>query len=214
MKSQQLKLVPGTADLGPQMLMNSGRLVPLGKPRRSDISLRDIAHHLATSTRFAGAPDFPYSVAQHAVLVSTIAFEKSRSAIVALHALHHDSHEAYTGDIIGPMLKLLRLRLHERGVADDLVAEIKAGFDAVIYPALGLAWPTPFADVIHWADMTALATEFRDLTPDVDEPFSRELPPAYKRPLRAIKWDKAEENFLETHTRLCALAGVDAGAAR
>lgn len=194
-----------------RMLTNSGRLVPLGAPQAGDIALRDVAHHLATINRFAGAPEFPLSVAQHAVLVSVIVHEKTRDPLAALHALHHDDHEAYTGDIIGPMLRLMRLKLHEYGIAEDLVAEIKASFDAVIYPAFGLQWPSPYRQIIDWADLTALATEFRDCMPDtVDAAETARLLAPWKRAVKPLKWDVAELKFIEAHTALCALAGVPA----
>ncbi len=48
----------------------TGRMVSLLDPKPEDICIEDVAHHLAIVNRFGGATREPYSVAQHAVLVS------------------------------------------------------------------------------------------------------------------------------------------------
>jgi hypothetical protein len=70
----------------------------------NDISIEDIASGLSKECRFAGQTkeDVFVSVAQHAVIVSYLVPPE-----VAYEALHHDSSEAYTGDIPTPMKHLL-----------------------------------------------------------------------------------------------------------
>ena len=54
------------------LMMASGNVQNLVAPSAHSIRIRDIAHHLATINRFAGAPALPYSVAQHSVVVAKI----------------------------------------------------------------------------------------------------------------------------------------------
>lgn len=61
----------------------------------SDISIRDVAHHLALINRFRGATTVPVSVAQHSVWVSRLCDDR-----VALQGLLHDAAEAYLGDVV------------------------------------------------------------------------------------------------------------------
>lgn len=70
----------------------------------NDIHIEDIASGLSKECRFAGQTkdDVFVSVAQHAVIVSYLVPPE-----VAFEALHHDSSEAYTGDIPTPMKHLL-----------------------------------------------------------------------------------------------------------
>lgn len=70
----------------------------------NDIHVEDIASGLSKECRFAGQTkdDVFVSVAQHAVIVSYLVPPE-----VAFEALHHDSSEAYTGDIPTPMKHLL-----------------------------------------------------------------------------------------------------------
>ena len=86
-----------------------GRIIDTDKPDLTGITLEEIAHGLAEINRFARKTFYPYSVAQHAVLVAEIIFAswnssaKSITNYGALAALHHDDHEFFTGDIIWPV---------------------------------------------------------------------------------------------------------------
>lgn len=80
----------------------TGHAFPLLDPSPKDIFLEDIAHALAYTNRFNGHALFPYSVAQHSLLMVDIAphgFE--------MDALLHDAAEAYVGDIVRPLKALL-----------------------------------------------------------------------------------------------------------
>ena len=57
-----------------------------------------IARTLSRINRFGGHTRYPYSVAQHAVLVSYLAPKKW-----AYEGLHHDDTEAFIGDVINPI---------------------------------------------------------------------------------------------------------------
>lgn len=72
-----------------------------------DIEIEDIAHGLAFVARWNGQTrgDFPYSVAEHSLLVEEI-FSRSNPGIGArwqLAALLHDAPEYVIGDMISPV---------------------------------------------------------------------------------------------------------------
>jgi 5'-deoxynucleotidase YfbR-like HD superfamily hydrolase len=72
-----------------------------------DIEIEDIAHGLAFVARWNGQTrgDFPYSVAEHSLLVEEI-FTRSNPGIGArwqLAALLHDAPEYVIGDMISPV---------------------------------------------------------------------------------------------------------------
>lgn len=86
--------------------MLSGRRLDLLNPSPVDIELSDIAHGLARVARWNGQTrgDYPFSVAQHSVLVMTLfAATRAEGAQDALlYALLHDAPEYVMGDIISP----------------------------------------------------------------------------------------------------------------
>ena len=86
--------------------MLSGRRLDILDPSPLDVEISDIAHGLARVARWNGqtAGDYPFSVAQHSVLVLEIfrALQPTATAAEALHALLHDAPEYVMGDIISP----------------------------------------------------------------------------------------------------------------
>jgi len=87
--------------------MLSGRRLDLLDPTPVDIEVEDIAHGLAFVARWNGQTrgDWPYSVAEHSLLVEEI---HHRSNPVAdprwrLAALLHDAPEYVIGDMISPV---------------------------------------------------------------------------------------------------------------
>jgi hypothetical protein len=104
------------------------------EPRIEDIRLDDLAHALAATNRFNGHAREPYSVAQHAVLVSQ---EMERATDDTrgfpwewgLYGLLHDGSEAYLGDVPRPLKR------------QDTFAAYRAAeerLQAAIYGAFGL----------------------------------------------------------------------------
>lgn len=87
--------------------MLSGRRLDLLDPTPVDIEVEDIAHGLAFVARWNGQTmgDFPYSVAEHSLLVEEIFGRMHPDAPVKwrLAALLHDAPEYVIGDMISPV---------------------------------------------------------------------------------------------------------------
>jgi 5'-deoxynucleotidase YfbR-like HD superfamily hydrolase len=86
--------------------MLSGRRLDILDPSPVDVELSDIAHGLARVARWNGQTrgDYPFSVAQHSVLVLEIfaAHGPESDETARLYALLHDAPEYVMGDIISP----------------------------------------------------------------------------------------------------------------
>ncbi len=87
--------------------MLSGRRLDLLDPAPLDIEIEDIAHGLAFVARWNGQTlgDWPYSVAEHSLLVEQI-FSRLNPGIAVrwrLAALLHDAPEYVIGDMISPV---------------------------------------------------------------------------------------------------------------
>jgi 5'-deoxynucleotidase YfbR-like HD superfamily hydrolase len=87
--------------------MLSGRRLDLLDPSPLDIEIEDIAHGLAFVARWNGQTfgEFPYSVAEHSLLVERVYGEITPSAPTKwrLAALLHDAPEYVIGDMISPV---------------------------------------------------------------------------------------------------------------
>lgn len=97
------------------VLTFTGRRVPLARPRPEDLTIADISRALALQCRFNGQILEPYSVARHSVLVSELAAAYARGEgrpdhevrDVARQGLLHDAGEAYLGDVVSPLKRML-----------------------------------------------------------------------------------------------------------
>lgn len=87
--------------------MLSGRRLDLLDPTPLDIEIEDIAHGLAFVARWNGQTqgDWPYSVAEHSLLVEEIHARMNPKAPAKwrLAALLHDAPEYVIGDMISPV---------------------------------------------------------------------------------------------------------------
>ena len=87
--------------------MLSGRRLELLDPSPLDIEIEDIAHGLSFLARWNGQTigEYPYSVAQHSLLVENIFAKQFPQMDNAskLFALLHDSAEYVIGDMISPL---------------------------------------------------------------------------------------------------------------
>jgi hypothetical protein len=115
-------------------------------PQIGDVHIRDVAHALATLPRFNGHPDERYSVGQHSLLVHHIVCDELGRPDLARAALLHDASEAFTGDIIRPLKRLLESKC-------DVIQTV----EHVVACALSIPYPTPA--IVKQADRIALAAE-------------------------------------------------------
>lgn len=116
--------------------MLSGRRLDLLDPTPVDIEIEDIAHGLAFVARWNGQTkgDWPYSVAEHSLLVEEIygRIVPNAPARWRLAALLHDAPEYVIGDMISPVKAAVG---PDYGALDDRLAaavHIRFGLPAVI----------------------------------------------------------------------------------
>lgn len=115
--------------------MLSGRRLDLLDPTPMDIEIEDIAHGLAFVARWNGQTrgDWPYSVAEHSVLVEQI-FSRQNSASVKwqLAALLHDAPEYVIGDMISPVKAAVGPNYGELDLRLTAAVHIRFGLPAVL----------------------------------------------------------------------------------
>jgi hypothetical protein len=128
--------------------MLSGRRLDLLDPTPVDIEIEDIAHGLAFVARWNGQTrgDFPFSVAEHSLLVEEIFGRIQPGAPVRwrLAALLHDAPEYVIGDMISPV----------KAAVGPGYGELDARLSAAIHLRFGLpaVLPTPVKQAIKRAD--------------------------------------------------------------
>jgi len=186
--------------------MLSGRRLDLLDPSPLDVEMEDIAHGLARVARWNGQTvgAHIFSVAQHCLLVETIARQHARlDRKGRLAVLLHDAPEYVIGDMISPFkavigdnYKAVEARLltaiHIRfglpaTLSDELVAVIKAADQ-------GAAWleATRLAGFTH-----AEAGRFFGKPPVLSTAMQRDF-------LTPWPAETAEARYLERFTRLCS----------
>ena len=135
--------------------MLSGRRLDLLDPTPLDIEISDIAHGLAFVARWNGqtAGDWPYSVAEHSLLVEDILGRLYPAIDMQwrLAALLHDAPEYVIGDMISPVKSALGA---EYGRMDERLA-------AAIHRRFGLPaiLPKPVKARIKSADRVSARLE-------------------------------------------------------
>ena len=158
-----------------------GHDVNLLAPKPDTIDITDIAHHLALTNRFNGATPLPYSVAQHSVHVLQEVERRGGTPEQCLAGLLHDAQEAYFGDIVRPVKRIVCGMVYE---------DVTETFDAALARRFGLA---SLADrLVRLADDALLAAEW------IDFGFKGPPPVSVPRAGFAIKpwrWDVAEDRF-------------------
>jgi 5'-deoxynucleotidase YfbR-like HD superfamily hydrolase len=139
--------------------MLSGRRLDILDPSPLDVELSDIAHGLARVARWNGQTqgDYPFSVAQHSVLVLEIfrTLNPGAGRQEALYALLHDAPEYVMGDIISPFKAAMGGNYKE--VENRLLAAVHVRF---ALPALA---PAILEKQIKLADRQAAYFEAVDL---------------------------------------------------
>ena len=136
----------------------SGIRFDLLEPTVDMVEIGDIAHHLATSNRFNGAADEPYSIAQHSLAVAhAVAEETSIDPTAVLYALLHDAEEAYMGDLVSPLKSVPAIKAAWKPIADNI--------SSVIFEAFGLPrqMPDHIAEIVHATDLAMCVKEKNEL---------------------------------------------------
>jgi hypothetical protein len=183
--------------------MLSGRRLDLLDPTAVDIEVEDIAHGLAFVARWNGQTigEFPYSVAEHSLLVEQIFTRLNPKAKPAqrLVALLHDAPEYVIGDMISPVK-----------------ASVGPGYDqldkrlaAAIHMRFGLSTTLPAAlkkqikkadKLSAWLEATQLVgfskLEADKLFGKVDEKIMRELKVVLRPPV------EVRQAFMRQHASL------------
>jgi hypothetical protein len=180
---------------GPWQQTASGSAFFLADPRPEEVNVEDIAAALSRQCRYNGhlhqGVDH-YSVAQHACLVSRWLEEDGYPPEIVYAGLHHDSAEAYTGDIVSQVKWIVpEFKALERRVEN------------AVFMALDVMDGPDIARTVKGYDLIALATERRDLLSinrstmtwgDMPNPRFEEIVPM--RPDTVQAW------FLLQHDRL------------
>lgn len=145
---------------------STGRAFDLLEPRAEDVNLADIAFSLAHIHRYNGHVG-PYSVAIHSVACCDVAAVLGLPERVQAVALLHDAAEAYVGDIVSPLKRLLV----------DTLGPIEERIDAAIAEHFEL--PLLSEDEARWVariDHFMLCTEVDAFFPDRPKPWGL-MPP-------------------------------------
>jgi hypothetical protein len=138
----------------------------------------DICQHLGRTGRFGGWGDPSWTVLHHVTLASML-WMKFYGPSGVHHALMHDFHEAYTGDIPSPIKQCLG----KEGAA--AVKALEAHLDGTIYAAMNVDPPTPQQRAkVKVVDFACLMVEsFRHGTPGTPQRIMQidypKLPPSF-----------------------------------
>ena len=128
--------------------MLSGRRLDILDPSPLDVELTDIAHGLARVARWNGQTlgDYPFSVAQHSVLVLELfrAHQPECEPAAQLQALLHDAPEYVMGDIISPFKAAMGGNYKE--VENRLLSAVHLRFSLPSMPSAQLAKQIKKAD--------------------------------------------------------------------
>ncbi len=186
--------------------MLSGRRLDLLDPSPLDIEIEDIAHGLARVARWNGQTDGPhiFSVAQHSLLVETIA--RARVRIDRRHrraVLLHDAPEYVIGDMISPF----------KAIIGDSYKSVEARLLAAIHLRFGLppVLPADLTALIKAADRGAAYLEATRLagfaTAEAKKFFGR--PPKFSAVIERdylTPWpaNVAEQRYLDRFAKLVA----------
>jgi 5'-deoxynucleotidase YfbR-like HD superfamily hydrolase len=90
------------------MLTFTREWIDPANPIVSHIQIEDIAHALARICRFGGHLETSYTVAEHSMNVAAQLYRTTGSYEYAQCGLLHDAAEAYLGDVIRPVKKVLK----------------------------------------------------------------------------------------------------------
>lgn len=168
----------------------AGKKFDLLEPTGDMICIEDIAHHLSILTRWVGATKFPYSVAEHSLMVAKYCSEELK-----LEGLLHDAAEAYTNDFSYPFKKLMRHL--EQVEIDAVVNQIQELIEYKFKLGFG------HHDLIKVLDLRAAKTERNQLllAPVEQYDTSYENAEPFKENILNLQWWNVEQLFLEMYEK-------------
>lgn len=184
------------AGLSPSLPANAyrthrGHMLDFSDLANATIDIEDIGHHLARVCRYGGAVDDFYSVANHCTYVSRELGRAGYSPYIQAAGLLHDAGEAYLGDVVSGLKRLLP---GYRELESVLETRIQDHFD--VYWKAGRVY-----HIVKDADLRARLAEVRDLFRET--PYPRELllggegdRRPYETPVVAQTPDEAEWEWL------------------
>jgi len=146
----------------------NGRKFSLLDPTPDQVHADDIIAALPlipcfTGAQKAGKHEYPYSVAQHCLLVSRLV-----SPELALDGLLHDAWKVYVSDLTRPLNQLLNQ------ISDGRWGKVRFNIQQAVAQKFDLTFPLP--DAVEDGDRLARATELRDIMAPVPEPWNLQLP--------------------------------------
>jgi uncharacterized protein len=183
--------------------MLSGRRLDILDPSPMDVELSDIAHGLARVARWNGQTlgDYPFSVAQHSVLVLELFRMASpeSDAVAQQQALLHDAPEYVMGDIISPF----------KAAMGGNYKDVEARLLSAIFLRFSLpsSMPAPLAKQVKKADREAAYFEAVHLAGFADTEarkfFGEPSVPhfeldAFERLIRPWPTREAQDRFIAT----------------
>ncbi len=163
----------------------TGRNLDLLNPDPKEIDIQDIAHHLAKLDRYNGAGHYHYSVGQHSLLVADALPKEYK-----LQGLLHDATEAYLGDVVSPLKKLL-----------PDYRKIEQGVMAAVCKRYDITFPRP--NIIKRADQAVMAAEMLQVVKWPDLPKKQGLPePPKGMKIEPMGWKAVREVFIQRFKEL------------
>lgn len=176
-----------------------------------DVDVRDIATALSNLCRYAGHTEQFYSVAEHSVLVAEVALgrlpreaDHETRRLYTFCALMHDAHEAYLGDVVGP------LKAHGVTIGGRPLEDLEADIDNAIRARYRVPQPPQEAvDTIRKIDGEVLLYEQRwlrciDSAQHVDHVREgSDHSPGYGPGIRCLKPKHARGAFLRVFNACC-----------
>jgi uncharacterized protein len=136
----------------------------------AEFPAEQIARQLGALCRYAGATPDHYSVARHSLVVAALAPDDAQHEMAALL---HDAHEAFTGDILRPMTRLLSMSsrmeiLCEQQAIDRRLYSL-IGFDPCPATLKAVAEADDMACKLEMQLLGKTASEITDALPNLRE---------------------------------------------
>jgi uncharacterized protein len=170
----------------------TGKAFSLTDIKVEQIDILDIAHSLSNQCRYNGHCQRFYSVAEHCIEMSWM------DKIDPLVGLLHDAAEAYVGDIVSPLKRILK-----GGFQPSSLKLIEDSLNRKIEKKFGLPWNIIDSNQVNYADRILCATEKRDILGLCEKEWEIELPPPLeKRIVPVLIPPLIELNFLDRFRKL------------